>query len=106
MTSAARYLSGLLQYDPQLLADPALHWQAQLLAQYSAHAFVAKVDGPTLSQDAERLLVDASLEVLKLKVEVAELREAHKTLELESAGLGEENARLAKPLRYILYSRA
>lgn len=94
LTAAAFYLSDLLQYDPQLLADPALHWQAQLLAQYSAHAFVAKPDGPTLSPDAERILVDASLEVLKLKAEIAEIREVNRTLESDSNSLLQENARL------------
>lgn len=90
-------MSELLQYDPHLLADPALQWQAQLLAHYSAHMFVAK-DFPAgrgaFSSDIEQSLVDASLDVLRLKAEISELHEKNRGLESDMKDLTAENTRL------------
>ncbi|KAI0089049.1 hypothetical protein BDY19DRAFT_122394 [Irpex rosettiformis] len=94
LDSAAHYLADLLRYDPDILADPAFHWQAQLLAQYSAHAFVAKPGASRSATDNEQTLVDASLEFLKLKIEVAELRDANRGLISDSKSSTEENRKL------------
>ncbi|KAI0089048.1 hypothetical protein BDY19DRAFT_1070437 [Irpex rosettiformis] len=95
LDSAAHYLADLLRYDPAILADPSLHWQAQLLAQYSAHAFVTNPEGSRSTADTEQALVDASLELLKLKIEVAELRDVNRGLVSDSKSLAEENRKLA-----------
>ncbi|KAI0692273.1 hypothetical protein BC835DRAFT_1357920 [Cytidiella melzeri] len=94
LDAAAFYLSELLQYDAHLLNDPALHWQAQLLAHYSAHMFVAGDSRLGTQQQQQVALIDASLEVLRLKVEVAELREKNRGLESDARNLMEENGRL------------
>ncbi len=93
LNAAASYLSDLLQFDPQLLADPSLQWQAQLLAHYSAHMFVAK-DLPTSSSEFLDTLVTASLEVLALKAEITELKSRNRMLESDAKHLTAENAQL------------
>jgi regulator of replication initiation timing len=69
--STAEYLFDLLKFDEQLLEDESLQWQAQLLANYSAHIFTAteSIDAYAMS-DA---IIDASLSVLSLKAQVAQL---------------------------------
>lgn len=93
LEAAASYLSDLLQFDPALLTDPTLHWQAQLLAHYSAHMFVAKDVSPA-SADVINILIEASLSVLALKAEVAELNIKMRTLEEDNRHLTEQNAQL------------
>ncbi|KAJ3555966.1 hypothetical protein NM688_g2287 [Phlebia brevispora] len=93
LEAAASYLSDLLRFDPALLTDPTLHWQAQLLAHYSAHMFVAK-DVPPAPADLTNTLIEASLTVLALKAEVADLNGKIKTLESDNKHLAEDNAQL------------
>ncbi|KAI0089044.1 hypothetical protein BDY19DRAFT_1004995 [Irpex rosettiformis] len=88
LDAVAIYLSELLRYDDNLLSDSSLQWQAQLLGQYSAHLFVAKPDGilryptkPSHSSSIEELLIRTSLKMLKLKAEIAQLREKNQSLE-------------------------
>ena len=94
IASISHYLSNLLRCDPEILANPALQWQAQLLAQYSAHAFVPRSVEIRSSDDHERTLFEISLELLKLKTELTELREANQALKSDSKSLKEENTRL------------
>lgn len=91
--AAASYLSELFQFDPHLLSDPNLHWQAQLLAHCSAHMFVAR-DAAASAGQLGQVLLDASLEVLKLKAEVAELNSRVRMLDSENGHLAAENASL------------
>lgn len=93
LDATASYLSDLLQFDPALLADPTLQWQAQLLAHYSAHMFVAK-EVPTSSIDLLDALMEASLDVLTLKAEISELNVKNRTLESDNRVLTEENTLL------------
>ncbi|THG96225.1 hypothetical protein EW026_g5570 [Hermanssonia centrifuga] len=93
LDAAASYLSDLLQFDRQLLADPSLQWQAQLLAHYSAHMFVAK-DLPSSSSEFLDTLVAASLEVLALKAEITDLKSRNRMLESDTKHLTAENAQL------------
>jgi hypothetical protein len=92
LKAAAYYLSDLLQYDPHLLSDPSLQWQAQLLANYSAHAFVAREE-PSPAEK-EHMLIDTSLQLLNLKTEVVDLQEKIRGLESDATSLVEENGKL------------
>lgn len=91
LDAAAAYLSDLLQFDPQLLSDPNLHWQAQLLAHCSAHMFVAR-EMSTSAADLDQILLDTSLEVLKLKAEISDLNTQVSSLDAENRHLASENA--------------
>lgn len=93
LDAAATYLSELLQFDSRLLSDPNLHWQAQLLAHCSAHMFVAR-EKVASHDHFNQVLLDTSLEVLKLKAEIAELNSRVRILQLESEHLTMDNATL------------
>ena len=93
LEAAATYLSELFQFDPHLLSDPNLHWQAQLLAHCSAHMFVAR-DVASSAGQLGQVLLDASLQVLTLKAEVAELNSRVRMLDSENGHLAAENATL------------
>lgn len=93
LDAAASHLGRLLQFDPALLSDPTLQWQAQLLAHYSAHMFVAK-EVPASSPEITDALIDASLNMLLLQAKVSELESQVKTLELDNRQLTEENTQL------------
>lgn len=95
--TAAVYLSDLLQFDPHLLSDPNLHWQAQLLAHCSAHMFVAR-ESIASPAHFNQVLLDMSLELLKVKAEVAELNSRIRILDSENGHLGAENATLETKL--------
>ncbi len=87
---ASRHLHNLLFVDPDIYSGSGFQWQAQLLANYSAHIFVsgsARFDRSTLTFS----LLETSLEVLALRAEVSDLR----TLNLE---LVQNNERLEEEL--------
>lgn len=90
MGATATYLHGLLQFDAHILADPNLHWQAQLLAHCSAHAYTAH----TKSASPSELVLEASLEVLKLKAEISDLNSRVRMLDSDNRHLSEENTSL------------
>ncbi|THH22126.1 hypothetical protein EUX98_g8250 [Antrodiella citrinella] len=93
LEAAADYLSELFKYDPHLLTDTSLQWQAQLLANYSGYAFTIK---STLSDSVELVdaVLESSLEVLALKAERASLQVAYNDLQSQVDNLSEGNARL------------
>ena len=93
LESAAAYLAELLKVDHALLNDPGLQWQAQLLAQFSAHVVAAQEDSAE-QDDLADALVDASLVVLKLRAELAEAKSKISTLTSENGRLTEENTQL------------
>lgn len=71
--AAASYLNRLLQFDSRLLNDPTLQWQAQLLANCSAHTFLPRkmsISSPEVNQ----LLMKVSLQMLQLRAEVEDLK--------------------------------
>lgn len=103
---AARYLHNLLYVDSSVLSDSGLQWQAQLLANFSAHIFVSnssmQSDLPGLTQS----LLECSLEVLTLRAQVADLTTQNQLLTEQSDRLEEEletlqddHKRLGKQLR-------
>lgn len=97
LDAAATYLSELFKFDPRLLADSTLQWQAQLLANYCGHAFVIK---SSLSDAANLLetILESSLAVLSLKAEVAELQRSNSLLQSQVENLSEENSKLEDDL--------
>ncbi|KDQ58690.1 hypothetical protein JAAARDRAFT_34527 [Jaapia argillacea MUCL 33604] len=82
LEKTARYLSDLLQFDHTIVADPELQWQAQLLANYSAHIFVAR-DAPELPSRWAEAMMESSLSTLAMKSEVEALRTKNRSLEHE-----------------------
>ncbi|CAL1701269.1 unnamed protein product [Somion occarium] len=100
---AATYLGSLLRYDPHLLADSNMQWQAQLLANYSGHVFVSKrtLVEPT---DLMHAVVDSSLEVLVLKAEVAELKQQNESLRADNRRLENKAADLELQTGHLLDS--
>lgn len=91
--AAAEYLSELFKYDPHLLADTTLQWQAQLLANFCGHAFTLKnslTNGPALLDT----VLDSSLEILALKAEASELKRTNDMLQSQMDHLISENTRL------------
>ena len=93
LDATAFYLSELLKYDPGLLADHNMQWQAQLLANYSGHTFICK---QTLVDSSELMeaVIDTSLEVLVLKAEVTELKRQNRFLQDDKERLRQETERL------------
>ncbi|KAF9016567.1 hypothetical protein BDZ89DRAFT_1022679 [Hymenopellis radicata] len=86
---ASRHLHNLLFVDPNLFSGSGFQWQAQLLANYSAHIFVsgkARFDRPTLTLS----LLETSLEVLALRAEVSDLRTQNVELVQNNEHLEEE----------------
>lgn len=80
------YLSTLLQYDSSLLADRQVQWQAQLLGHFSGHIFVAS-DWDQDAEAWEHTALQASLEVLAMRAELAESKAANDRLRAENARL-------------------
>jgi hypothetical protein len=71
--ATAAYLDELLSFDSSILSDPSLRWQAELLGHFSSHILLSKsriCDYPEIDD----ILMDASTKVLKLMVELAELK--------------------------------
>lgn len=94
-SATARYLSDLLKFDPGLLEDPSLQWQAQLLANYSAHMFISDDSFRSLSDLMEAVL-ESSLSTLTLKAEVERLEGKNRLLEMETQRLSMDVDRLEK----------
>jgi hypothetical protein len=70
--ATAACLDDLLSIDSGILSDPLLFWQAQTLGQFSAHILVPKPDVHT--PEIDEILMDATINMLQLKAELAELR--------------------------------
>jgi regulator of replication initiation timing len=106
--AVADYLYDLFKFDERLLQDESLQWQAQLLANFSAHIFTANKSFDNYS--ASDAVLDASLAVLSSKAQVVHLasdnsatkaenqhlRDRIEALEVENAELREEIRRLRK----------
>ncbi|KAI0082379.1 hypothetical protein K474DRAFT_507336 [Panus rudis PR-1116 ss-1] len=93
LSDAAQYLSSLFQYDSQMLADEALQWQAQLLANYSGHVFIPR-SGLSDPSDWLGAVTDSSLEVLSLKAEIADMKRRTESLQADNRSLNERRIRL------------
>jgi len=95
--TAAR-LSEILPVDGRLLSDGDLQWQAQLLANYSGHIFVAR----DLNNDPAQLtqaVIKSSLDVLTLRAEVSDLSSRNSMLMSETTRLEEEMEKMEEEHR-------
>ncbi|KAI0723138.1 hypothetical protein C8Q76DRAFT_721731 [Earliella scabrosa] len=87
--ATAEYLTNLLRYDKDLLADNTVQWQAQLLAHVSGDVFVANDAIRSDAQWADAAL-DASLQALGLQAHVCELESKNQNLEENTKRLNDE----------------
>ncbi|KZT29351.1 hypothetical protein NEOLEDRAFT_1128071 [Neolentinus lepideus HHB14362 ss-1] len=96
----AEYLIQLLGYDPKLLRDRTMQWEAQMLAQFSGHVFVAR-DIPDIPADWMNSLMEASLSSLALKAEVASLQSRNDSLTSDNVRLDRDVQRLQTELQTL-----
>ncbi|TFK55435.1 hypothetical protein OE88DRAFT_1716275 [Heliocybe sulcata] len=96
----AEYLAELLPYDRQLLRDSSIQWEAQMLAQYSGHVFVAR-DIPDIPADWMESLMEASVSSLALKAEVVSLQSRNDSLTSDNVRLGRDVQRLQTELQAL-----
>jgi regulator of replication initiation timing len=82
----AQYLHELFKFDDSLLEDESLQWQAQLLANFSAHMFTIG-DDATSQYDA---VMDTSLAVLSMKAKIVQLATDNSTLKTENQQLQDQ----------------
>ncbi|KAG8874554.1 hypothetical protein FRB98_008354, partial [Tulasnella sp. 332] len=104
LETAAAYLSDLLSVDPDLLNDPRMQWQAQLMSQYSAHFFVARSAPEQLFPGEEKLpdpLYEANISVLELKSSLNETKASVTDLETRNLEVESENIRLKDELNEL-----
>jgi Ring finger domain len=89
-SATANYLATLFQVDSNLLNDPELQWQAQLLTNFNAQVYVAneisKELDPYLLDEA---LLECSLTILSMKLKLEEA--CRKVSDLESESRRAEN---------------
>lgn len=64
--AAASYLAELMAFDPALLAERGVQWQAQLLGHFSGHIFLAPPDAPD-ARSWEDAALEASLQLLSAR---------------------------------------
>lgn len=72
----------LLALDSNLLTDTSLQWQAQLLANFSAHFFKSR-SFPDSKAEVTQAILDSSLQVLALRAQVSDLQsqvQLHKSI--------------------------
>ncbi|KAG8907520.1 hypothetical protein FRC01_007654, partial [Tulasnella sp. 417] len=98
---AAEYLSNLLSFDATILDDESLHWQTQLLSQYSAHIFVAQETPPPTKMEMEMELFRANITALESKSALGEMKTDMTELQARFARSTSENARLKDELRTV-----
>ncbi|EPQ59027.1 hypothetical protein GLOTRDRAFT_33666, partial [Gloeophyllum trabeum ATCC 11539] len=94
------YLTQLLGYDAQLLMDREIQWEAQMLAHFSGHVFVAK-DKPDIPSVWLNALIRASLSALSLKADVVSLQSQNNSLASDNSSLGRDIQRLQTELRML-----
>ncbi|KAG8949928.1 hypothetical protein FRC04_008231 [Tulasnella sp. 424] len=98
---AAEYLSNLLSFDTAILNDEHLHWQTQLLSQYSAHVFVAQETPPPSKMEMEIELFRANITALESKSALAEMKTNMTELQAKFARSTAENFRLKDEVRML-----
>lgn len=89
---AAAYLSDLLFFDENLLNDPSLQWQAQLLGYFSGHILLPLEEEPSTTQillESSMALLSSYADVASEKARVSELRQKVDELERQHRFLEE-----------------
>ena len=89
LEKTALYLELLFKVDKRLLEDEDIQWQAQLLANFSAQVYLFnEVSNKIVSEEEmDEVLLGASLEMLKMKLEVENCRRRISNLEGENRRL-------------------
>ena len=94
--STARTLSDILPpMDESIFDSSDFQWQAQLLANCSAHVYV----GRHRRKDHEEAIVQSSLAILTLRVQISELKRENETLGSDKQQLQSEVDRLRASVR-------
>ena len=87
--ATATYLNNLLAVDARLLADSNMQWETQLLANFSGHIFVSNGSENNVA-DLKRAILDASVTILDLRAQAAELISQNDSLAKENKRLEDE----------------
>lgn len=82
LRATADRLSTIFEVDEELLRQPDLGWQSELIGSFSGHVFVAR-DMPEGTPSPDRLLMEASVASLMLKRSLAEALQQQYALETE-----------------------
>ena len=73
LEATAACLDDLLSIDSGILSDPSLYWQAQTMGHFSAHILVPRIDARH-SPEVDEILMDATIKMLQLMVELSDLK--------------------------------
>lgn len=88
--SAAKRLSDILSVDTSLLSESGLQWQAQLLANFSAHVFIPNDKWSTDPADLKQALLEYSVTILTLQAQLSDLESRNQSLTSTTDRLEEE----------------
>ncbi|SJL03907.1 uncharacterized protein ARMOST_07264 [Armillaria ostoyae] len=88
--SAAKRLSDILSVDTSLLSESGLQWQAQLLANFSAHVFIPNDKWSTDPADLKQALLESSVTILTLQAQLSDLESRNQSLTSTTDRLEEE----------------
>jgi len=86
----AKNLANLLSVDKSIYAESGMQWQAQLLASFSGHVFLA-TPKPDTVEELTQTVLDSSLKILALRAESEDLKH-------QNASLADENRRLRETI--------
>jgi len=96
---AAAYLSDLFAYDENLLNDPSLQWQAQLLGYFSGHILLPLKEEPSTTDillESSMALLSSYADVAREKARISELCEKVNELERQHRFLEERTKHLER----------
>ncbi|KAK0217806.1 hypothetical protein IW262DRAFT_1093833 [Armillaria fumosa] len=88
--SAAERLSEILSVDTRLLSESGLQWQAQLLANFSAHVFILNDKWSNDSTHLKQALLESSVTILTLQAQLSDLESRNLSLTSTTDRLEEE----------------
>ncbi|KAF5362263.1 hypothetical protein D9756_002246 [Leucocoprinus leucothites] len=99
---ATAYLSNLLSFDENILKDPSLQWQAQLLGYFSGHILLPLEEEPSTIEillESSMALLSSYADVASEKARVSELREKVEELERQHRHMEERAKHLERRRR-------
>ncbi|KAK0501419.1 hypothetical protein EDD18DRAFT_1317711, partial [Armillaria luteobubalina] len=88
--SAAERLSEILPVDTRLLSESGLQWQAQLLANFSAHVFILNDKWSNDPTHLKQALLESSVAILTLQAQLSDLESRNQSLASTADRLEEE----------------